>query len=342
MTMTHPLTRQPHFAYRALILFLAATVALTIAALLGMKNPFWAAMPVWVVAQAFRQDMLIRGALRFCGTVAGALAAWGILYHVSPPPLQVMGVGLILGLGTLAAYRIGTVYSYGALMTAMTVVVVVFPALDHPLDAQAYALDRILCTFIGVLSVTLLSFAFTPSRLAPMPAPPAFQRGQLPKRVGFAVLAGVVSALMVLYVSGPIAMAAGFALSVFGVIIGATRDNGMILENLVPGALIGVIAAVAYRALATWAGLSGLELVALAIPFIAAGAVLRCHPRTAPLGLDANMCFLLAAEAGAQGHPLSIHIVSGLALVCAATFVSVLYGGHGHRKLLGLPRVARG
>lgn len=328
------MTRQTPFTHRSLIMFLAASIALALASHLGVQNPFWAAMPVWVVAQPFRQDMLIRGLLRLLGTILGAGAAWGILYHLAPPLVQVLAVAGVLGLGTWLTYRIGTVYSYGALMTAITVVVVVFPALHQPMDARAYALDRILCTFLGVASVTVLSFAFTPLRAVPAAPPPAYSGPEARKRAGIAALAGLVSALLVGGVASPIALAAGFSLSIFALLIGATRDNRPILDNLVPGALIGVVAAVAYRLLATSLGLSGGALVMLALPFLAGGALLRCHPRTAPLGLDANMCFLLAAEAGAHGHPLAVHVTSGVALVAGASLVSALFGGQGPRRVL--------
>ena len=48
---------------RALQLFAAAAISLILAVQLGLQNPFWAAMPVWVVAQPNRQDLLLRAVL---------------------------------------------------------------------------------------------------------------------------------------------------------------------------------------------------------------------------------------------------------------------------------------
>jgi hypothetical protein len=63
----------------------------------------------------------------------------------------------------------------------------------------------------------------------------------------------------------------------------------------------------------------------LALPFIAAGAILRSHPRTAPFGLDANMCFLLAAEAGTAGHGVQAHVLGGMAMIVAAFFFTAAF-----------------
>ena len=67
----------PHF--KALTLFVAAFGALNLAIALGLTNPYWAAMPVFVVSQPWREDILIRGALRIAGTLVGAAIGIGVL-----------------------------------------------------------------------------------------------------------------------------------------------------------------------------------------------------------------------------------------------------------------------
>lgn len=321
-------------ALRASMLFLAAALSLAIAYGMGVQSPFWAAMPVWVVTQPFRQDLVIRAILRLVGTVAGGLLAWVVLTQVQQPPLQALAIGGLIGAGTFASFWIGTVHSYGTLMAAITVAVVALPALDHPVNSEAYAIERLICTLIGVTLVTALTFAFTPKREQPVPI--RIDHGLIRglRRGGFAAVAGVIGALLVIYVGGPVGIASALSLCVFAAIVGGSPQSAAILENLVPSAALGIVAAVVYRLIVQHFGLGGGDLVLLALPFMAAGAVMRAHPRTAPAGIDCNMCFLLAAEVGATGHPLPVTAEAGLAMIVAATGVSMAYRGTGHRKVL--------
>ena len=66
-------------------------------------------------------------------------------------------------------------------------------------------------------------------------------------------------------------------------------------------------------------------LLATAV-FMAALSWLRSHPKTAPLGLDANMIFLLSAEVGGPGHSLTQRGFGGGALLCGAVFLIAVYG----------------
>ncbi len=304
--------------FRALQLFSAAAISLSIAVQLGLQNPFWAAMPVWVVAQPFRQDLFLRAILRIGGTAVGAAVGWSALMLLPDPAARVLVISVVVGAGAAATYWIGSVYSYGVLMAAITAVVVLVPAMDHPVNAGALALDRIWCTMIGVVVVTLITFAFTPRRTA---SAPILLKPMPRVTLRHGVLAGLTALLggvILMAVGGPLGMGAALALCIFSLIIGSSRNPIPILRYLPLGATIGVIAAILYR----WLDVSltdpvGMALL-LALPFIGAGALMRAHPRTAPFGLDANMCFLLAAEAGAAGHGLTVHIQGGLALITAA------------------------
>ena len=60
----------------------------------------------------------------------------------------------------------------------------------------------------------------------------------------------------------------------------------------------GVLLAALYR-LALQPGLASTSaLLWSMVPFLLLGGFLRAHPRTAVAGVDANMCFLLASQAG--------------------------------------------
>ncbi len=296
----------------------AAAISLTLAVQLGLHNPFWAAMPVWVVAQPNRQDLLLRAVLRVAGTAVGAALGYAALIMLPDPAARIAVLALAVGAGAALGYWIGTAYSYGVLLAAITMAVVLVPAMDHRVDAAALAVDRIWCTLIGVVAVTAITFLFTPRRTEPLP-PRTAPSGRAVLTHGLiAAGAALLGGLIVQGIGGPAGIAAALALSIFSLIIGSSRDPAPMLTYMPPGAAIGVLAALAYRGLdLTLPDPAGVALI-LALGFIAAGAVLRSHPRKAPFGLDANMCFLLAAEAGTAGHGFDAHLLGGLALVAAA------------------------
>lgn len=311
--------------FRALQLFAAAGIALTVAVQLGLHNAFWAAMPVWVVAQPYRQDLLLRAILRIAGTLLGALVGWLVLVHVPSHAVWIAVLVLGVGLAGAAAYWIGTIYSYGVLLAAITLAVVLIPALDHPIDATALAADRVWCTLIGTVSVTVITFLFTPTRTDSHPLrlhPPAGVTLRHGVIIGVTTLLG---ALALLAIGGPAGIATAMALTIFSLIIGTSRNPAPILKYMPLGGAIGVAAAIAYRALdMALPDPEGMALL-LALAFIAAGALVRAHPRLAPFGLDANMCFLLSAEAGTAGHGLSAHVQGGVALVISAFLFAAVF-----------------
>ncbi|MTH65572.1 FUSC family protein [Paracoccus shanxieyensis] len=315
---------------RALQLFAAAAISLVLAVRLGLQNPFWAAIPVWVVAQPHRQDLLLRAVMRIAGTALGAAIGWaGLIWLPDEASRMALLIGSA-GIGAALAYWIGTGYSYGVVLAAITVAVVIVPSMDHPVDATHLALDRIWCTLIGVISVTVITFAFTPRRTDPMP--PRTRAGAVTVLRHGLIAAGcaLAGALWVKTVGGPPGMAGAMSLSIFSVLACSTRMPTPMMRNLVPGTLIGVLAAVAYRALDLALPDPSGSVLLLALPFLAAGSVLRTHPRTAALGLDTNMVFLLAAEAGTQGHLLQTHVLAALSLLGSAIAFTAVFRRFGH------------
>lgn len=334
-------------AFLALQLFLAAALSLGTAYALGLGNPFWAAMPVWVVHQSYREDLLLRASLRLAGTVAGAALALALLWVGAPP--AVLAGCLILGgaLATASAYWIGTVMSYGAFMLGVTLLVVLLPDLaglsgliaGHADDGGlALALGRVACTLIGVVLVTAITFPFTPRRIAP-PPPRRSQglcRATLRRGVFcLAVTSGAVAGAMALPRFD--VMSGAMTLVIYAMILSAAPDPRPILRGLAPGVAIGATAALAFLALTLPMRAQGEVLVPalIACGFLAAGALLRAHPRTHYLGLDSNMCFLLAAEVGTWRHGLADAGAAGLGVVLAA----ILASGLGRLVVVPAPRL---
>ncbi|WP_406735948.1 FUSC family protein [Thioclava sp. GXIMD4215] len=308
---------------KALRLFLAAIIALSIAELLGFHNTYWAAMPVFVIAQPMREDMVVRGILRVIGTLAGAGIGLLALIYLGSPVAIGLAVGVTAAIGTGLAYRIGTTYSYGFTLMAFSCGVVVMPSLGLGANDIALALERIWCTLIGVACITLVSWSFTPSRhgpIPPRPMPPSTQ--QLILRMAFAATACTIGTAATGLTTNFAIMSGALAMTVFSAVIGSMTDPRPIIRWLVPGVIMGVCAAVVYRSIIDSLGLNQPQIYILAILFVAAGALLRAHPKTAAPALDCNMCFLLAGEAGAVGHSFELTALGACGMVCGTLLVA--------------------
>lgn len=146
-------------AAQAARLALAAWLAFSIAALLRVQNAYWAAMPIWVVAQPSRGLLLERALYRLCGTLLGALFGFAVLAY-DAPAVQLILLAAVIALFAGATHLLRGAKAYAALMAGMTAAVVVIPS---ALSLQnSWALARVECTLIGVLAVTLVLWLFTP------------------------------------------------------------------------------------------------------------------------------------------------------------------------------------
>ncbi len=148
---------------QALRMALAALLAFSIAAMLHVHNAYWAAMPVWVVAQSARGLLLERGFYRIVGTVLGAAAGFGMLHVSAGHPYALLALlGIWVALNAAFTHVFRGVLSYGAMMAGMTAAVVVLPSVTAPEHMLALAAARVECTLIGVVVVTLVTGFFTP------------------------------------------------------------------------------------------------------------------------------------------------------------------------------------
>ncbi|WP_028310818.1 FUSC family protein [Derxia gummosa] len=143
-------------------LFLAAWIAFGIAAVLEVPNAYWAAMPVWVVAQPLRGLLFERGVFRVLGTLLGAALGIAILALPTGPWIAFALLGAVVGASALTVHTLRGLGAYGALLTGMTAAVVVLPTVLVPSHTLDLALARVECTLIGVVVVTIVTGLFTP------------------------------------------------------------------------------------------------------------------------------------------------------------------------------------
>lgn len=148
-----------HYGLR---LSFSAWLAFTIATVIGIQNAFWAAMPIFVVAQATRGLTLERGIYRVLGTIIGAIAGFGILQFIDTPYLALSLLAIWVGLFAGITHLLHGVHSYAALLSGITAAVVIIPSMFQPEAYLELAIARVICTIIGVLVITIVAWFFTP------------------------------------------------------------------------------------------------------------------------------------------------------------------------------------
>jgi uncharacterized membrane protein YccC len=140
-----------------------ALAAFALAAALGIPNPFWAAMPVWAIAQPTRGMLLERGALRFLGTLVGAATGFALLDLAGRQPyLALVFLSFWITAMATAIPLLRGGLGYGALLSGMTAAIVVLPSLQQLDHSFSLAVSRVECTLIGVLVASLMGFVWTP------------------------------------------------------------------------------------------------------------------------------------------------------------------------------------
>lgn len=318
-----PLLTQPVLA-RAGRLFLAAMIALAVAGMLGIHHLYWAVIPVWVVFQPYREEIALRAILRVVGTLVGAGAGLVALQEL-PVPGIALAVAAITAIGVGFAYRIGTAWSYGFTLMALSIGVVVMPALGDGANGIALAQDRVIATLIGVLAVTAVKWFFTPARAAPMPSRPCphFPVQMCLRMAATALMTGAVT-FLVAHFGDPASISAGVSVVAFSSLLASMPNPRPVIRSMVPGVAIGVLAALAYHLVVATGALGPAAQIGLGVAFIAAGSLVRAHPRTALPGIDMNICFLLASGLGTAPPPLAIAVASSAAIFASAAFVAGL------------------
>lgn len=141
----------------------AALLALAVAQSLGIHHPWWAAMTVWLVSQPTRGLLLERSLARLVGTICGAFAGALILGFLTRDWLVALTavaawLALCAGLGSVFRHF----RNYGFVLAGYTAAIVVLFGLGDGHSDPGLALDRVLCTVVGILSSTLVSFHVLP------------------------------------------------------------------------------------------------------------------------------------------------------------------------------------
>lgn len=156
-----PIIARP-IIYYGLCLAFSSWFAFFIAVMIDTPNPYWAAMPAWIIFQPTRGLMLERAIYRFIGTFVGAAVGFGVLLIPVHPIAQLILFTLLIGCTTTCSHVFRGTIGYGFFTTGLTMGIVVIPSIISPQDAINLATSRVVCTFIGCIIVTVILALFTP------------------------------------------------------------------------------------------------------------------------------------------------------------------------------------
>ncbi|WP_431285945.1 FUSC family protein [Humitalea sp. 24SJ18S-53] len=158
----------------------SAAVACSVLAalLLGLDDPWWAALTAWVVSNEHRQALWSKGVQRLLGTVIGL--ALGLAVAPMVAGLPVLQLVLLFAIGTVATrQRFASVHGYGWLYCGITMMMVVMQSAATPYGLLAFAQWRALEILTGVVVATLVSAVLG----GPIAADIAAARGAAPATV---------------------------------------------------------------------------------------------------------------------------------------------------------------
>ncbi len=211
-------------------------------------------------------------------------------------------------------------------------------ALDGPADiaAPAHGLQgRLLhaAKILGQARTALNGDTGLPEgRAAPRFAPPRNPDRGL--AVALMVFAGSIAGSAAILLTGSFsAELTAFSMAVFALILGSAPLPHVLAPKVAAGVVAGVVAGAAYRiGVQPW--IDGWPMLVMTIaPFMAFGALARAHPRTAVYALDANMCFMLASQAGELPRPAGAVLVDSVFMALGTVLMVLCY--------LALPRPGR-
>lgn len=147
----------------ALKTFTAAMLALYLSMWLGLENPSWAMMCVYIIALPFSGMALVKGVARLLGTLFGAIACMILLLALHNTPLLHL-LALALWLGTCLALSLleRSAYSYAFMLSGYTALFISLPYVQSPESIFTVVLTRVEEIGLGIFSYMLIDLTVFP------------------------------------------------------------------------------------------------------------------------------------------------------------------------------------
>jgi uncharacterized membrane protein YccC len=153
------------FAFKA---FAAGILALFLAFWLGLDEPKWTLLTVFIVAQPESGLVLAKGFYRILGTIGGVLMTIAFVFAFSQSgELFLAALAVWLGFCNFAARATRNFASYGFLVAGYTVAIVGIPAATNPDQAFQLVLARFTEIVLAIACAALVSRLVFPRNLVP-------------------------------------------------------------------------------------------------------------------------------------------------------------------------------
>lgn len=156
----HPVRAGIFFSLRTTM---AALLALGMANTLGINHPWWAAMTVWLVAQPTQGLLFERALARLAGSAVGGAVGVAILTGLDGQPLPSL---FLLALWLMLCTGIGSLFrhfrNYAFVLAGYTAAIILLFGLGDGIHDAHLAVDRVICTMLGILCSAIASIYGVP------------------------------------------------------------------------------------------------------------------------------------------------------------------------------------
>jgi len=169
--MTKPAETLPRFwdVVFSLKTFAAAMLALWIALLADLPNPYWSVAAVYIVAHPLSGATTSKGFYRLIGTIiGGAVTILFVPHLVNSPEILTLAIGLWMGLCLAISLLDGTPRSYLFMLAGYTVAIASFAVVSAPATTFNYAVGRVEEIAIGIICAAVVNRLVFPRHSGPV------------------------------------------------------------------------------------------------------------------------------------------------------------------------------
>lgn len=169
--MIKPAETMPRFwdVVFSLKTFAAATLALWIALMADLPNPYWSVAAVYIVAHPLSGATTSKGFYRLIGTIiGGAVTILFVPHLVNSPEILTLAIGLWMGLCLAISLLDGTPRSYLFMLAGYTVAIASFAVVSAPATTFDYAVGRVEEIAIGIICAAVVNRLVFPRHSGPV------------------------------------------------------------------------------------------------------------------------------------------------------------------------------
>ena len=149
--------------------FAAAALALYIAFLCDLPNPYWTMTAVYIVANPLSGALTSKAFYRLLGTVIGGMATVIMLPMLIPSPeLTTLGLALWLGCCLFISVLDRSPRAYVSMLAGYSICIIGFMIVDEPETVFDYSASRVEEIGVGIISAALVGRLVFPRHAGPV------------------------------------------------------------------------------------------------------------------------------------------------------------------------------